>query len=208
MSTIYRKIKKLYAVKALEISGSINDDGKKYFLYKRKVEPQDFRNNERFTEIIKVIEKNPGIGFSEIVRETGFANGILFYYLYKMEKNGTIKIRRGKRRTWLFPHDVTEEEKDILINLRKETAGRILYLLIEKKKSTFKEILKEAKKSKPTVSLTLSQLIEYDIVKRNPGFTVTYELKDYNKTLDVASKIKPELKDRMTDRFADTFSYF
>ena len=178
----------------MEISGSINDDGKKYFLYKRKVTPQDFRNNERFIEIVKVIERNPGIGFSEIVRETGFANGILFYYLYKMEKNGTIKIRRSKRRTWLFPQNVTDEETEILINLRKETAGRILYLLIEKKKSTFKEILKETAKSKPTVSITLSQLIEHDIVKRNPGFTITYELKDYEKTLDVASKINQSSK--------------
>ena len=79
MSTIYRKIKKMQSLQFLEVSGSINDDGKKYFLYKRKVEPQDFRNNGRFREIMDIIEKNPGIGFSEIVRQTGFANGILFH---------------------------------------------------------------------------------------------------------------------------------
>ena len=37
ISTAYRRVQQLHTHKLLGISGSINDDGKKYFLYKSKI---------------------------------------------------------------------------------------------------------------------------------------------------------------------------
>ncbi|NIP62315.1 MAG: ArsR family transcriptional regulator [Nitrosopumilaceae archaeon] len=37
ISTVYRRLQTLYDNKLLGISGSISDDGKKYFLYKSKI---------------------------------------------------------------------------------------------------------------------------------------------------------------------------
>ena len=37
ISTVYRRLQTLFDAKLLAISGSINQDGKKYFLYKSKV---------------------------------------------------------------------------------------------------------------------------------------------------------------------------
>ena len=37
ISTVYRRLQTLHDIKLLGISGSINDDGKKYFLYKSRV---------------------------------------------------------------------------------------------------------------------------------------------------------------------------
>lgn len=37
ISTVYRRLQTLYDGKLVKISGSINEDGKKYFLYKSKV---------------------------------------------------------------------------------------------------------------------------------------------------------------------------
>ncbi len=37
ISTVYRRIQELHDKKLLSISGSINDDGKKFFLYKSKI---------------------------------------------------------------------------------------------------------------------------------------------------------------------------
>ena len=37
ISTVYRRLQTLYDAKLLAISGSINQDGKKYFLYKKQV---------------------------------------------------------------------------------------------------------------------------------------------------------------------------
>lgn len=37
ISTAYRRVQRLHDLKLLSISGSINEDGKKYFLYKSKI---------------------------------------------------------------------------------------------------------------------------------------------------------------------------
>lgn len=37
ISTAYRRVQRLHALKLLGISGSINEEGKKYFLYKSKI---------------------------------------------------------------------------------------------------------------------------------------------------------------------------
>ncbi|SMH71123.1 ArsR family transcriptional regulator [Candidatus Nitrosotalea okcheonensis] len=37
ISTAYRRVQRLHGLKLLGISGSINEDGKKYFLYKSKI---------------------------------------------------------------------------------------------------------------------------------------------------------------------------
>lgn len=37
ISTAYRRVQRLHGLKLLSVSGSINKDGKKYFLYKSKI---------------------------------------------------------------------------------------------------------------------------------------------------------------------------
>lgn len=60
ISTAYRRVQLLYGHKLLGISGSINQDGKKYFLYKSKVKSVTacFQNGSLEVEIIP----NSGLG--------------------------------------------------------------------------------------------------------------------------------------------------
>ena len=51
ISTVYRRLQTLYDAKLLAISGSINEDGKKYFLYKSKVKSISLKCNLEETEI-------------------------------------------------------------------------------------------------------------------------------------------------------------
>jgi len=54
ISTAYRRVQELHDNKLLGISGSINDDGKKYFLYKSKVKSITacFNRNSLYIEIV------------------------------------------------------------------------------------------------------------------------------------------------------------
>ncbi len=54
ISTAYRRVQELHDNKLLRISGSINDDGKKYFLYKSKVKAimTCFRGSSLEVEIV------------------------------------------------------------------------------------------------------------------------------------------------------------
>lgn len=51
ISTVYRRLQTLYDAKLLAISGSINEDGKKYFLYKSKVKSISLQCNLEETNI-------------------------------------------------------------------------------------------------------------------------------------------------------------
>ena len=51
ISTVYRRLQSLYDNKLLGISGTISDDGKKYFLYKSKAKSIFASFNGSFVEI-------------------------------------------------------------------------------------------------------------------------------------------------------------
>ena len=51
ISTVYRRLQTLHDNKLLRITGSISDDGKKYFLYKSKVKAIASTFNESYVEI-------------------------------------------------------------------------------------------------------------------------------------------------------------
>lgn len=51
ISTVYRRLQSLHDSKLLRISGSISDDGKKYFLYKSRVKAVFTSFNGNFVEV-------------------------------------------------------------------------------------------------------------------------------------------------------------
>lgn len=51
ISTVYRRLQTLHDNKLVGISGSISDDGKKYFLYRSKVKAISTKFNRNFIEI-------------------------------------------------------------------------------------------------------------------------------------------------------------
>ena len=61
ISTIYRRLQTLHDNKLVGISGSINEDGKKYFLYKSKVKAISINLNGSFIEMEIVPNKSEKI---------------------------------------------------------------------------------------------------------------------------------------------------
>ncbi len=51
ISTVYRRLQSLHDNKLLRISGSISDDGKKYFLYKSRIKAIFTSFNENFVHV-------------------------------------------------------------------------------------------------------------------------------------------------------------
>jgi len=67
---------------------------------------------DRDSQLVDIIDKNPGIKFREIMRETGMKNGVLSYHTRKLEKIGVVKVERSPRQTRFYPLGVTNEEID------------------------------------------------------------------------------------------------
>jgi len=161
----------------------------------------------RSSEIVKLIEKNPGIKFCEIMRETGMKNGVLSYHVKKLEENGTVKIERKSGRTRFYPLFVTKEESILIRNLRQETPRRILLALLNDQTLSFSDMVEKVRKSPSTVSTYLSQLIEDKVIDtKNTYFKKTFNLRNIDMVREIIQKYSPILLERTAYNLADTFS--
>ena len=162
---------------------------------------------DRSSQIIEVIERNPGIKFCEIMRETGMKNGILGYYTNRLEKEGTVKVERGIRQTRFFPPSVPESDILIIKNIRQETPSQILKALLKYETLSFNDLVANVRKSPATVSLYLTQLTRDEIVENNfINLKKHHYIKDSEKIRKAINKYKPGLIERSADHLADTFS--
>jgi len=59
ISTVYRRLQTLYDAKLLAISGSINQDGKKYFLYKSRVKSISLKCDLEVTSVELIPNTSP-----------------------------------------------------------------------------------------------------------------------------------------------------
>ncbi|MDE1817996.1 MAG: winged helix-turn-helix transcriptional regulator [Thaumarchaeota archaeon] len=161
----------------------------------------------REAEIISIIEKNPGIKFREIMRETGLKNGVLSYHTRKLEENGSVKIDRKSGETRFYPLFVTEEESVLITSLRRDTQRYILLSLLEGKPLLFSEIVQKVKKAPSTVSTFLTRLVDDKIVEiKIIELKKMYFLKNIDMVHEIIEKYNPILLERTAYSFADTFS--
>lgn len=162
---------------------------------------------DRSSEIAEIVEKNPGIKFREIMRETGFKNGVLSYHVRKLEESGTVKIERKSGETRFYPLCVTKEESNLIASLRRDTQRNILLSLLEDKPLTFNEIVQKVRKSPSTVSTFLGKLVDENIVEiKIVALKKVYFLKNGDMVHEIIKKYNPILLERFAYNFADTFS--
>jgi predicted transcriptional regulator len=116
---------------------------------------------ERSLQIQKIIKKNPGIHYREIMRMSGLKNGVLSHYLGKLENQGIITVIRSLREKRFYPPKFSNKESIAINALRKRTPHDLLLTLLNQDGLEFNELVNKVKKSPSTVSLYLSQIV-YD----------------------------------------------
>lgn len=160
---------------------------------------------ERAELIIQLVNENPGIRYSELMRETGLKNGVLSHYISKIEQAGKITIERTPRVARLYPCGMQSEETTIIKSLHSHTSRQILLGLLERSMG-FKEIVARAKKSQGTVSIVLKNLTADEVVARKlHDGVVIFEI--INKPLvgQLITKYKPKIIESVADNVSDIF---
>lgn len=162
---------------------------------------------DRSIEIINIVEKNPGIKFREIMRETGLKNGVLSYHTRKLEERGSVKINRKSGETRFYPLCVTNEESNIITSLRRDTQRHILVSLLDGKPRAFNEIVKKVRKSPSTISTFLGKLVDDNIIGvKIIELKKVYFLRNVDMVHEIIEKYNPVLLERTAYNLADTFS--
>jgi len=162
---------------------------------------------DRSIEIINIVEKNPGIKFREIMRETGLKNGVLSYHARKLEENGSVKIDRKSGETRFYPLCVTDDESNLITSLRRDTQRYILLSLLDNKSLSFNEIVHKVRKAPSTVSTFLGRLVDDEIVGiKIIDLKKVYFLRNTDMVREIIEKYNPILLERTAYNFADTFA--
>lgn len=160
---------------------------------------------ERAELIIQLVNENPGIRYSELMRETGFKNGVLSHYLSKIEQAGKITIERSPRIARLYPCGMPDEDTTIIKNLRSSTSRQILLGLLDRDMA-FKEIVEKVKKSQGTVSIVLKSLAADEIVARNfHDGVVIFKIINKGLVSQLIAKYRPKLIESAADNISDIF---
>jgi len=164
-------------------------------------------NVQRTELIFKTIEKNPGIGFCELMRSLNLKNGVLSHHLSKLEKHAVLRIERTPRVSRFYSLDITESEIPIAKRLRQETPRRILQLLLENEKINFSTISLIIKKSPGTTSFYATQLVQDGIIKdKFEHGKRFFSIVDRETVSNLISKYHPDLIERVTDNYTDIIS--
>jgi len=162
----------------------------------------------REEKIILEIQNNPGIRFRELMKMIGITNGILSYYITKLEKIGTVHVERKSGVSRFFMPDLTDDELILTQYLRMSTPKKILLALLEGKKLTFKKITEAIGMSPATTSFYLKKLVTNEIIIHTEYLPKKYSICNEIQIANLISEYHPDLIENASVNLADIFSSY
>ena len=138
--------------------------------------------------LLKCINNSPGIRYRELLRATGFPNGVIAYHLKILEKLKQMKVSRHYRKvTRYYPLNTTAKESRVIEFMKRPMDRRIILFLLQHECSAFNDIERSLKRASSTVSWHLSRLREAGIISMRRQ---KYRLKNRALVISVMNMIK------------------
>jgi len=160
----------------------------------------------REERIILEINNNPGIRFRELMKSMKVTNGIISYYIQKLEKVGIIFSERKSGVSRLFASTIEISDVSTIKFLRTPTPQKIMLLLLKEDLLTFKQITEKIQMSPSTTSFYLKKLITSGTVTISGVGKKKYSLKDNECVSNLIKLYHPNIVDSASENLADIFS--
>ena len=160
----------------------------------------------REERIILEIKNNPGIRFRELMKSMKITNGVMSYYIQKLEKTGIINTERTSGVLRLFSNTIKNSDINIIKFLRISTPKKIMVVLLEEDLLTFKQITEKIQMSPSTTSFYLKKLVSSNIVRVFNGANNKYILENKKQVSNLIVLYHPSIIDTASENLADIFS--
>ena len=147
------------------------------------------------------VAADPGIHFSELVRELNLAPGQVQYHLRRLDDRVVAADLYG--RTHYYPSTVDERDRRVLAALRRETARDALAVLLRRGPTPPAAVADELGVARSTLEWHLDRLVAEDLVRksRDRRGRVTLVLADPDWIGAHLDAVEPSLPERLVDRF-------
>ena len=160
----------------------------------------------REERIILEIKNNPGIRFRELMKSMKVTNGVMSYYIQKLEKLGVIFTERKSRVSRLFTDNIDTSDVSLIKFLRTATPKKIMLVLLKDDKLTFRQITEKIQMSPSTTSFYLKKLVSSDIVRVSNGANNKYILENKKQVSNLIVLYHPSIIDAASENLEDIFS--
>ena len=166
------------------------------------------KNMTREQKIILEIKNNPGIRFRELMKAMKITNGVMSYYIQKLEKTGVVNTERTSGVLRLFSESIEISDMNMIKFLRISTPKKIIAVLLEKDLLTFKQITEKIQMSPSTTSFYLGKLLQTKIVSISNISPKKYTLNHKQKVSNLIMLYHPSIVDSASDNLTDIFSAY
>lgn len=145
------------------------------------------------------VEANPGVHFSDLVRELDLAPGQVQYHLRQLDLTAADLFGR----THYFPPDYDAFDRRVVAAARRETARDVLVTLLERGPTAPATVADDLDIARSTLEWHLDRLVEVGLVRksRDERGRVTLALARPDETLELLETVDPGLAERLVDRF-------
>jgi len=164
------------------------------------------KNITREQKIILEIKNNPGIRFRELMKAMKITNGVMSYYIQKLEKTGVVNTERTSGVLRLFSESIEISDMNMIKFLRISTPKKIIAVLLEKDLLTFKQITEKIQMSPSTTSFYLTKLVNTGILSISNVFPRRYLLNNKQRLTNLITLYHPSVIDISSENLADIFS--
>ena len=110
------------------------------------------------------VVKHPGLRFHELKKETSLANGTLQHHISSLLAGEDIVAVHSDKNPRYFKKELKDSSAIIINRLRQNTTSKIIKSLLKSKCLSFRQIVKESKKSAGTISIYKNMLLEDKII--------------------------------------------
>lgn len=145
------------------------------------------------------VEANPGVHFSELVRDLDLAPGQVQYHLRQLDLTAADLFGR----THYFPPNYDAFDRRVVAAARRETARDVLVTLLERGPTAPATVADDLDIARSTLEWHLDRLVEVGLVhkSRDERGRVTLALARPDETLELLETVDPGLAERLVDRF-------
>ena len=160
----------------------------------------------REERIILEIKNNPGIRFRELMKSMKISNGVMSYYIHKLEKLAIIFTERKSGVSRLFTDNIDTSDVSLIKFLRTATPKKIMLVLLKDDKLTFRQITEKIQMSPSTTSFYLKKLVSSNIVRVSNGVNNKYTLENKKQVSNLIVLYHPSIIDAASENLEDIFS--